>query len=299
MPEILPALETFGLSKRYGRSRRYALRDLDLTVEAGEVYGFLGPNGAGKSTTIRLLMNFIQPTHGNALILGKDMVKKAVSIKAQVGYLPGEVTLYNKLTGRQFLTFMSGLQPLQRQTYVENLAKLFQAELNKPIGDLSRGNKQKLALIQAFMHQPDLLILDEPTNSLDPLMQEAFYELVRRTKEQGSTFFISSHNLTEVQKICDKVGFIRKGRLVAEESISNLNRRAVQTYDIAFSQPAPLAELKNLSKLKVKANTRHHVTVTVRGELKPLFQILARYNVVSLERREINLEDEFLKYYKS
>ncbi|MBI4034469.1 ABC transporter ATP-binding protein [Candidatus Saccharibacteria bacterium] len=294
----LPAIETFGLTKRYSKSRRFALRDLDLTIDKGEVYGFLGPNGAGKTTTIRLLMNFIQPTFGNAQILGLDMVEDSAQLKASIGYLAGDVALYPKMTGHQFLAYLTGLQPPKRQRYVDGLARLFQAELGKKIGDLSRGNRQKLGLIQAFMHEPAILILDEPTAGLDPLMQEAFYELVRQTQARGATLFISSHNLTEVQKVCDRVGFIRSGRLVAEETINDLTRSAVQTYDISFAGRAPVAELKRLPKIKIIANTSHHVTVTIRGELRPLLGLLARHSVVSLERREINLEDEFLKYYK-
>ncbi len=293
-----PAIETYGLSKKYPKSRTYALQDLDLTIEPGEVYGFLGPNGAGKSTTVRLLMNFIQPTHGNAVILGQDIVKQATAIKRNIGYLSGDVSLYPKMTGRQFLTYMAGLQPPRRSAFANELVKRFEAEINKKISDLSKGNKQKIGLIQAFMHEPDILILDEPTSGLDPLMQEAFYELVRQTKERGATLFVSSHNLTEVQKMCDRVGFIREGRLIAEQNINELSQSAVQTYDIAFGQKLPLTEIRKLAKVKVLANTSHHATITIRGDLKPLLGLLARHQVLSIERREISLEDEFLKYYK-
>ncbi len=294
----LPAIETYGLSKRYGKSRTYALRDLYLTILPGVVYGFLGPNGAGKTTTIRLLMNFIQPSSGNAQILNKNIVTDSREVKANIGYLPGEVVLYPKMTGRQFLRYMSELQPPKRSSYANSLIRHFKAEINKKISNLSRGNKQKIGLIQAFMHEPKILILDEPTSGLDPLMQEAFYELVRQTKSRGATLFISSHNLTEVQKMCDRVGFIRSGRLIAEQTIIDLSKSAVQVYDVAFADKTPLSELKKLKNIKVTSNTTHHATISVRGELKQLFSVLAKYNVLSLERREIDLENEFLKYYR-
>ncbi len=294
----LPAIETFGLSKRYLGSSKYALRDLDLDIMPGEVYGFLGPNGAGKSTTIRLLMNFIQPTHGQAQILGSDVVSKSFQIKSQIGYLPGELVLYPKMTGWQFLDYMNSLQPAKSVGFIRRLASLFEVELNKKIAKLSKGNKQKIGLIQAFMHEPGVLILDEPTAGLDPLIQEVFFELVRATKNRGATLFISSHNLSEVQKICDRVGFIRKGRLIAEQSISDLSKSASQTYDINFAEVVPKAELRQLPRSKIKINTPHHVTIQMTGDLKPLFMFLARHQVRSLDRREINLEDEFLKFYR-
>ncbi|MDO8592128.1 MAG: ABC transporter ATP-binding protein [bacterium] len=293
-----PAIATFGLGKRYAGSDRYAVKDLNLNILPGEVYGFLGPNGAGKSTTIRLLMNFIQPTEGHALIKNFNVVSESEQVKESVGYLSGEIALYNKMRGQQFLSYMAQLQPPKRKMYLMELAKLFQVNLGMKIGQLSKGNRQKIGLIQALMHEPDILILDEPTDGLDPLMQEVFFELVRQAKARGATFFISSHNLGEVQKICDRVGFIRNGHLIAEQTIGELADHALQTYNISFSQNSPLAELRQIPGAKVKANTPRHVTLSIKGGLKPLFVVLARHKVISLEREEINLEDEFLKFYK-
>lgn len=293
-----PAIETFGLGKRYNRADDFALRKLNISIMRGEVYGFLGPNGAGKSTTIRLLMNFIQPTEGHARILGMDIVGDSVEIKKSIGYLPGEIALYPNMTGRQFLNYMADLQPPKRAGYVKELARLFEVPLSRKINALSKGNRQKVAVIQALASQPEILILDEPTSGLDPLMQEVFYEQVRAAKSRGTTIFFSSHDLSEVQKICDKVGFIRSGELIAEQTIGQLSQRAVQTYHLSFAEDSPLADLRRLKSIKVTANTPHHVTVKVKGDLRPLFNVLARCKVNSIDREAIDLEEEFLRYYK-
>lgn len=293
-----PAIETFGLGKRYGKNDSFALRKLDLTIMPGEVYGFLGPNGAGKSTTIRLLMNFIQPTEGHACILGQNIVSDSTEIKREIGYLPGEIALYPRMTGRQFLEYMAGLLPLKHKNRISRLANIFDVPLDRKIGQLSKGNRQKIAIIQAFAAEPKVLILDEPTSGLDPLMQEAFFELVRAAKDNGATIFFSSHNLNEVQKICDRVGFIRGGELIVEQTIKQLAQSAVQTYDISFAEPVPLAELRKLRGAKVSANTPRHITIKVKGDLKPFFLLLSRHKVVSLDRREIDLGEEFIRFYK-
>jgi len=297
MAREIPAIVAEKLSKRYAGTEDFALKDLDLNIMPGEVYGFLGPNGAGKSTTIRTLMNFIQPTSGSASILGLDIVKDSVDIKKSVGYLAGSVALYPKMTGRQFLKYMSELQPPKKVSYTKDLAKRFDANLNKRIGDLSKGNHQKIGIIQAFMHQPDVLVLDEPTSGLDPLMQEQFYELVKESKQRGAAVFVSSHNLMEVQKMCDRVGFIREGRLVSEQTLSDLAKEATQTFDISFVGDVPLKELKNISK-EVNKNSSHHVTIHMHGNLSALFAILAKHEVNSINQREANLEQEFLKFYE-
>lgn len=293
------AIVTYNLSKRYEGSKSFAVKALDLDVNKAEVYGFLGPNGAGKSTTIRMLMNFIQPTAGEAKIAGYDSVVDSTIAKTHVGYLAGEVALYPKMTGGQFLDYMAALQPPKRANYRRELARMFKAELNKRISDLSKGNRQKIGIIQAFMHEPEVLILDEPTGGLDPLMQEAFFELVRTTKKRGASMFVSSHNLSDVQKMCDRVGFIREGKLIAEQNISDFSEKtASQTYDISFADPAPLTQLRRLPKAKIKVNTPYHVTLRVRGSLQPLFQVLARCKVNSMDRRDLSLEDEFLEFYR-
>ena len=292
------AIITDGLSKHYPGTNVYALKDLSLKIMSGEIYGFLGPNGAGKTTTIRTLMNFIQPTNGTAAILGHDIVKDSVQIKKSVGYLSGYPSLYPKMTGRQFLGYMRSLQPPKNPGYIRELAKIFDINLNLRVGSLSKGNLQKIGIIQAFMHEPDVFILDEPTAGLDPLMQEKFYELVKKTKERGACLFVSSHNLVEVQKMCDRVGFIRRGKLIAEQTLADLVKEATQTFDIGFAEAVPMAELKRLHKAKVIKNSEHHATVHVHGELSDLFAVLARHKVNSINQREASLEEDFLRFYK-
>ncbi|MBI2285244.1 ABC transporter ATP-binding protein [Candidatus Saccharibacteria bacterium] len=292
------AIAAYNLSKRYAKAQKYAVRGLDFDIRSGEVYGFLGPNGAGKTTTIRMLMNFIQPTLGEAKILDLDSVTNSVEIKSKVGYLSGEIAFYPKMTGRQFLRYMEELHPPKNGSYLRQLIRLFEFNSSQKIGELSKGNRQKLGIIQAFMNQPEILILDEPTGGLDPLMQEAFYELARQTKSRGATLFISSHNLGEVQKMCDRVGFIRAGRLVAEQTIGDFAKQSTQVYDISFAQEAPVNEITRIVKAKVLVHTPHYITVKVKGDLTPLFSVLSHHKVNSLDRRESSLEEEFLSFYK-
>lgn len=293
-----PAIETIGLSKRYAKGDGFALRKLNITIMPGEVYGYLGPNGAGKSTTIRLLMNFIRPTEGQAQVLGLDTGSDSVEIKKNIGYLPGEFAFYPGMTGRQFLTYMADLQPPKHKNYVGQLSRLLDVPLERRLGALSKGNRQKIAVIQALASEPDILILDEPTSGLDPLMQEVFYEQIRIAKARGATVFLSSHDLSEVQKICDRVGFIRGGELIAEQTISELAKNSVQTYHISFADDAPLADLKRLKNVKLASNTPRHVTVKVKGDLRPLFSVLSKCRVNGVDRQEIDLEEEFLKFYR-
>lgn len=293
------ALSTVKLSKKYAGSEVYALKDLTLNVRPGEVYGFLGPNGSGKSTTIKTLMNFIQPTSGNATILGHDIVKDAVKIKKEIGYLSGDGALYNKMTGRQYLTYLGELLPPVSKSYQQELVKRLQATLDKPLGALSRGNRQKISIIQAFMHQPKLLILDEPSSGLDPLMQEVFYQLISEAKDRGAAVFMSSHILGEVQKVCDRVGIIREGRLVAERNIEEMSKEAAQTFDVVFKQSAPLSKLRKLSCVReLEENNPNSVTMHVRGDLSPLFALLAQHTVTTIDTRTLDLEEAFMHYYQ-
>ncbi len=292
------AIEISRLSKRYGNADKLALNKLDLTVRMGEIYGFLGPNGSGKSTTIRLLLNFIEPTAGGASILGHDIIKESVKIRGSVGYLAGDISLYPKMTGRQFLDYMNELQPPKRKGYVDELASRFDVSLSMKIRELSKGNRQKIGIIQAFASEPDILILDEPTIGLDPLKQEQFFSLIRETKARGASVFFSSHNLAEVQRICDRVGFIRKGKLIAEQTIADAAAAAARTFDVTFANKAPRTELKKIPAAKVEFASERTSTIHMRGELSPMFKVLARHKVVSINQREVSLEDEFLRFYK-
>lgn len=286
------------LTKRYGHSPTPALSNLSLQIGPGEVYGFLGANGAGKSTTIRTLLNFLQPTSGSATIMGYDVVRQSVEVKRHVGYLAGEVALYSRMSGKEFLDYMSALQPNKSNSYVAELVKRFQADTSKPLGDLSKGNRQKFGLIQAVMHQPEILILDEPTSGLDPLMQEEFFRLIHEAKERGASVFVSSHNFTEVQRMCDRVGFIRAGELVSEQTLASLAASAAHTFTLTFSDRAPVAELQRLPHAKVSAHDEHHLTISIEGELAPLFRLLGAHHVTRLDQQEVNLEEEFMRFYQ-
>lgn len=295
--QSLPSIIIKGLSKRYPGSEKLALDNLSLDVYPGEVYGFLGPNGAGKSTTIRLLMNYLQPTSGEATILEKNIVSDSVAIKKTVGYLAGDFPVYPKMTGSQYLEYTSSLQGVNGPAYDKNLAKRLGAELDKKLGDLSRGNRQKIGILQAFQHKPEILILDEPTTGLDPLMQEVFVELIAEAKARKATVFISSHIISEIQKVCDRIGIIKEGRLVTEKSIAELVDRAAQIFDIVFLDKAPVPRLKKIPGLKVVSYKGNHAAIQMQGKLAPLFAVLAEYEVTKIDARNLDLEEIFMKFY--
>jgi len=288
------------LSKRYSGSQTYALRDLSLKVNKGEIYGFLGPNGAGKSTTIRTLLNFIQPSEGDATILGQDIVRDSVKIHHHIGYLAGNFAAYDKMTVAQFFRYMSDIHPTQ-QKYLNSLVRTFKVSLSKRIGELSKGNKQKVGVVQVLMHQPEVLILDEPTDGLDPLMQEAFYNILRQQKAKGVTVFFSSHNLGEVRKVCDRVCIIKDGRMVMEQTLSEMEQSAAQTFMITFAGKAPVAALKRLKSVKrLEPITPQQVNLHVSSTgLSELLKVLSGYQITHLQTQELNLEEEFMKYYKT
>lgn len=285
------------LTKQYPGTKTPALKDLTLHVNSGEVYGFLGSNGAGKSTTIRTLLNFLQPTGGSAKIKGLDIVADSVEIKKHVGYLSGDFAIYPKMTGKQYLQYMSELQPPASKKYMNELITRFEAQPSKKMGDLSRGNRQKFGIIQAFMHQPDILFLDEPSSGLDPLMQEEFYKLVNESKERGAAIFLSSHVMAEVQRTCDRVGVIRGGKLVDEMVIAELREKAARVFVIQFENKAPLAELRKIPKSKVENRADGSVVVHMHSELKALFKVLAKHDVKSLDAENLDLENMFLGFY--
>jgi ABC-2 type transport system ATP-binding protein len=222
----LAAIRTSGLTKDYGRGR--GLFELDLQVAQQEVFGYLGPNGAGKTTTIRALMGFIRPTAGTAYVFGLDCVRDAVDVKRKVGYLPGDVPQFGSLRGSEVIAYLGGMRGGVDRTVVHSLAERFDLDLGRRFREYSSGNKQKLAIVLAFMHRPDLLILDEPTSGLDPLNQQEFYALLRETRDAGATIFLSSHVLSEVEHVCDRVGILRAGKLVKIADLEELRRVRAQ-----------------------------------------------------------------------
>lgn len=286
------------LSKRYAGMPALALDDVTLEVHAGEVYGFLGANGAGKSTTIRTILNFIQPTSGTATIAGLDSVKDSIEAKRHVGYLAGEVALYSKVSGKHFLAYMAALQPLKHQGYMRDLAERFDVPLKQPIETLSKGNRQKLGIVQAFMHEPDVLILDEPTSGLDPLMQEEFFKLIAEAKQRGAAVFLSSHNLSETQRMCDRVGIIKHGKLFREQTMDELTDLGAPVFKVKLGDPKQLEQLKKSPGLRIVSQV-DGATLTMQPttSIAAALAALSRFDIKSLTTEQIDLEDEFLKFY--
>jgi ABC-2 type transport system ATP-binding protein len=292
------AIETTGLTKYYGKAR--GIVDLDLEVGAGEVFGFLGPNGAGKTTTLRLFLDLIRPTSGRALVLGRDSHRDTLAIQARSGYLPGELSLYPNLTGQEMLRYLANLRGGVDWSVVTLLCDRLDCDLTRKVADLSTGNKRKLGLIQAFMHRPELLILDEPTSGLDPLVQHEFYALVDEARDAGQTVFLSSHVLPEVQRVCDRVAFIREGELIALEDVSSLTGKAVREIEVVFAAPVPAAAFEGVAGVSdVTANGQGPASLrfTVTGSLDPVVKKLSEFPVLDLTSRLPDLEDVFMTFY--
>jgi len=293
------AIVTRGLSKRYGAVS--ALADLSLTVPRGLIYGFLGPNGAGKTTTIRLLMGFIRPSAGSAVVNRHDVWREGVAARRDLGYLVGAEALYPEMSGRALLDHAAGLSgraPALRPLLLDAL-ELSQADLGRRLGTYSKGMRQKLALTAAFQHDPALLILDEPTDGLDPLIQRGFEEVLRGLRDRGRTIFMSSHDLAEVERTCARVAVVRGGRLIAEETISGLQRRHRRTARVVFAETAPVDELRRLPGIDLLgvASEGREVALAVGGEIGSLLRFLAAREVVDLLLPPPSLDDIFLGFY--
>ncbi|WP_334142306.1 ABC transporter ATP-binding protein [Rhabdothermincola sp.] len=284
------------MTKSYGRVR--GIVAIDLRVERGEVFGFLGPNGAGKTTTIRTLLDLQRPTSGRATLLGMDSRRDSVAIKRRVGYLTGELALYERLTGREHLAWLARLRGGIDPGALGALTERFGVELDRPIRDLSKGNRQKIGLVQAMMHGPELLILDEPTSGLDPLVQDEFLRLVQEIAASGRTVFLSSHDLDEVQRVAGRVGIVRDGRLVAVEAVETLRRRALRHVEITFARPVDSSAFRRLEGVVDATAHGPVVKLSVRGALDAIVKEAARYPVVDLLSQPADLEEIFLEYYR-
>ena len=293
----MPAIETTGLTKDYGSGR--GLFDLDLEIEQGEVFGFLGPNGAGKSTTMRLLMDLVRPTAGGAKILGLDTRADAGAIHRRVGFLPGELALYPKLLGVEMLDYLAALRGGPDVRVRDGLAERFEAELGRPIRELSTGNRQKLGLIQAFMHEPELLILDEPITGLDPLVQHSFHELLVEVASRGVTVFLSSHSLSEVESVAQRVAILREGRLIVVDSVDNLRRAAVQRMEIVFGTPVDAREFRTLPGVREANAVDCRLTIAFEGSPDAVVKAASTHEVRAIRTHEDDLEEIFLRYYGS
>jgi len=291
------AIRTSRLSKDYGLGR--GLFDLDLTVRAQEVFGYLGPNGAGKSTTIRVLMGMARPTSGSAFIFGLDCMRDSVAVKRKVGYLPGDVPQFGSLRGSEVVAYFGGMRGGADPVMVRRIAERFDLDLSRRFREYSTGNKQKLGILLAFMHRPDLLILDEPTGRLDPLNQQEFYSLLNEARAEGATVFLSSHILSEVEHVCDRVGIIRSGRLVRVAQLDELRHIRVHRVEVEFAPDATIPEARIRAAAGVEDLTLsdRRLTCTVRGSMEPLLAAIRDVDVTDLVSTEPSLEEVFLSYY--
>ena len=294
MPNAI-ALES--LTKSYGKAR--GVIDLDLEVRTGEVFGFLGPNGAGKTTTIRTLLDLIRPTTGRASVLGLDAQEHSLQIRTRTGYLPGELALYEDLTVRESLEYLCSLRGGAGRDRIEELSDQFELDMTRKIKDLSTGNKQKVGIVQAFAHEPELLILDEPTVGLDPLMQQNVYHLIDLAHDEGRTVFLSSHVLPEVERIAERVAIIRRGRLIEVATVDALKDRAVRVVEVRFGDQRPdeqeLVGIDNVVSVELRRTT---VQIRIEGSMDSLIKALARYEVVAMRSEEADLEEVFLDLYR-
>lgn len=281
------------LTKSYGRAR--GIQNVNLSIEEGEVFGFLGPNGAGKTTAIRTIMNFLRPSKGSVSIFGLDSVADDVEIKKRVGFLAGDLELYDNLTGRQYLEFISHLRGVSEHKQIHELAAKLNANLSQKIKTLSRGNKQKIGLIGALIHDPDLLILDEPTSGLDPLVQNQFYELVRAHTRRGKTVFMSSHVLSEVQEICDRVGFMRLGELIETVNVNKLLKEAKK--EVSLVADAKGIKLPKLSDLEVIEQKSGHLKFSTSSNASEILDWLKTQKVKDVTIQNTSLDEMFLKMY--
>ena len=294
-PPIVTPIVTEHLTKTFGHSR--GIIDVNLTLQEGQVFGFLGPNGAGKSTTIRCLLGLYRPGSGRARVLGSDATTHPAAFLADVGYLPGELHLPDALTGASILDRFSRARRLSDKTYRDELVDRFGVELGRPMVTLSKGNKQKVGIVLAFMHRPRLLILDEPTSGLDPLLQDEFATLLRETTADGRTVLLSSHNLDEVQRVVDRVAIIKSGRVIIDDTVAGLRAMAPQTIELGFVHPVDARPLAGTPGVTLQRVTDQHLTLTYTGPAAPVLAAIAPLAPHTLAARPADLDELFLRLY--
>jgi len=290
----MAAIETLGLTKFYGKSR--GIIDLSLSINEGELFGYLGPNGAGKTTTIRCLLGLIFPTEGSASIFGMDIVQDSAAIRSRTGYVSGDPYFYPKMTGRETINYVARLRPGHAPVLKDSLIKHLDFDVGKRCKDYSRGNRQKLAIVLGLMHDPDLLILDEPTLGLDPIMQKEFYEVLKDFRNRGKTVFLSSHILSDVDKTCERVGIIKEGKLVTVENVSELESKKVHSVRATFVKAYKKEDFKLPGVTIVEANDRS-IELKVTGEIDPVIKALGKSTLVDLDFEHASLEEVFLEFY--
>lgn len=283
-------IETKNLTKYYGKIK--GVENLTFSVKKGEIFGFLGPNGAGKTTTIRTLLGYLHSTKGEAFIFGKNIRENIVEIKREVGYIPGDLSIYGHMTGREFLNYFASLRNT-KMTLLDELLKVFDVPLERKIKGYSKGMKQKIGIIQAFMDDPEIVIMDEPTSGLDPLLQQKFYDFLHEQKKKGRTVFFSSHVLSEVDKICDRIGIIRNGELVALEDVETLKGKMGKMIKVKIKEKPET--FKGPKNMKIKDGWIEFVT---NDDVDHWIKLLSKYTIVDLKIAEFSLEDIFIHYYE-
>jgi len=292
---VTAIIQTEKLTKSYGTHR--GIDEVDLAVGEGEAFGFLGPNGAGKTTTIRTLLDHIRPTSGRALVFGIETTVDPVAIHRRVGYLPGEFTLYDKLSGGQTIDYFANLRGTVDPAYQADLIARLDIDPTRKFREYSKGNKQKIGLVVALQHRPDLLMLDEPTSGLDPLVQQTFYEIIREAKAEGRTIFLSSHILSEVEKTCDRVAIIREGRLIKVDRVEALRDLAHHQVEIRFAGEVPMGAFAALPGVSDVTTEDHTLRMRVSGPITPVVREAAAYELIDFVSREPSLEETFLAMY--
>jgi ABC-2 type transport system ATP-binding protein len=287
-------LEIKSLTKRYGSV--CGVKNISFDIEQGEIFGYLGPNGSGKTTTIRIFLDFIRASAGRARLFGLDSHVHSSKIKSMIGYVPGEYGIYEEMRGFEYLQFFGALRGHRKPPLRDRLIEIFSLDISKRIKSYSHGTKQKLAVVQAFMHDPELLILDEPTIGLDPLMQQRFYELLLEMKNRGKTIFLSSHILSEVEKVCDRVGILREGKLVAIHEISEIKQFRLKSIEISFKQEVEksIFKLDGVRKVEKDGNT---IQLWVDSNINSILRTISEYPVENMSFRDASLEDIFMEYY--
>lgn len=290
------AIQTWQLTKRFKET--IAVDHVDLEVVTGEVFGFLGPNGAGKSTAIRCLLDLARPTSGTISVLGLDSHVDSLAIRRRTGYLPGDLALYGNLTGQEVIDYFANLRGGVDTAHVGELAERFRADLSRRCSEYSSGNRQKVGLIQAFMHRPQLVILDEPSTGLDPLVQQELQNLIREVCDEGRTVFLSSHALAEVERVADRVGIIRHGRLVEVATIDELRAKAIRRLDLEFAEQVEPVALQSVAGVREVTGTGRHLTVSYDGSIEPVLEAAMTLGVTNLHSRDADLEQIFLAYYR-
>ena len=292
--KINTIVKVSNLTKFYGKTK--GIEKVSFEIHEGEIYGLMGPNGAGKTTTLRSMLNLISSDSGKTNILGKDVNELSSKEIRNISYLPGEFEMYSNLTGKQYLTYISNLRNAKTNN-IHLLSDQLDLDLNKKINALSKGNKQKIGIVQAFMNSPKLAILDEPTSGLDPLKQQEFQNIVKEQNKEGCSVLLSSHILNEIEDLCEKVGIIKDGTLIASEQISALKNKTIKKYEVTFENPPSkdkLSEIKGIYDLKIKDEI---ATFTIKGNIDDMIKTISKFTVINLRILEPDLEEIFLTYY--